>query len=94
MESWFLNRKYPEKFISAEMDKVKFSNMERKSNNKIEKSIHLELTYHPLLMSLSSIVNNNIYLLQMDQEVKRKFTLQPMVTYRSVHKLSNSLIRN
>ena len=36
------------------------------------------MTYHTLLKSLSSFMNNNIYLLHMDQEVKRKFTPQSM----------------
>ena len=35
MESWLLKREYSEKLISAETDKVKFSNIERKSNSKI-----------------------------------------------------------
>ena len=51
------------------------------------------MTYHSLLKSLSSIVNNNIYLLHMDQEVKRTFTPQPMVSYRSARKLSSYLVR-
>ena len=83
MKSWFLKIEYPEKLISAEMDKVKFSNIERKSNSKTQKGIPLIVTYHLLLKSLSSIVNNNICLLHMDQEVKRTFTPQPMVSYRS-----------
>ena len=94
MKSWFLKRKYLEKLISVEMDKVKFSNIERKSNSKTQKGIPLVVTYHPLYKSLSDIVNNNkIYLLHMDQEVKRAFTPQPMVSYRSVHKLSSYLVR-
>ena len=75
------------------MDKVKFSSIERKSNSKIQKGIPLTVTYHPLLKSLSSVVNNNIYLLDMDQEVKRTFTPQPMVSYRSARKLSRNLFR-
>ena len=93
MKSWFLKREYPEKLISTEMDKVKFSNVERKSNNKTQKGIPLVVTYYSLLKSLSSIVRNNIYLLHMDQEVKRTFTPQPMVSYQSARKLSNHLIR-
>ena len=77
MKSWFLKREYSEKLISAEMDKVKFSNIERKSNSKTQKGILLVVTYHPLLKSLSRIVNNNIYLLHTDQEVKRRFTPEP-----------------
>ena len=74
------------------MDKVKFSNIKRKSNSKTRKGIPLVVTYHPLLKSLSSIVNN-IYLLHTDQEVKRTFTPQPMVSYRSARKLSSYLVR-
>ena len=93
MKLWFLKREYPEKLISAEMDKVKFSNMKRKSNSKTQKGIPLVVTYHPVLKSLSSIVNNNMYLLHMDQEVKRIFTPQPMVSYWNARKLSSYLVR-
>ena len=48
MKSWFLKREYPEKSISGEMGKVKFSNIERKSNSKTQKGIPLVVTYHPL----------------------------------------------
>ena len=37
MTSWFFKRQYPERLISAEMDKVKFSNIERKSNSKTQR---------------------------------------------------------
>ena len=57
----FLKKEYPKKLISAEMNKVKFSDVKRKSNSKTQKCIPLVVTYHPLLKSLSSIVNNNIY---------------------------------
>ena len=72
---------------------VKFSNIERKSNSKTQKGIPLVVAYYPLLKSLSIIVNNNIYLLHMDQEVKKTFTPQPMVSYRSTHKLSSYIVR-
>ena len=89
MKSWFLKREYPEKLILTEINKVKFSNIERKSNSKTQKGIPLVVTYHPVLKSLSSIVSNNIYLLHMDQEVKRIFTPQPMVSYWNARKLSS-----
>ena len=75
MKSQFLKREYPEK---VKMDKVQFSNIERKSNSKTQKGISLVVTYHTLLRSLSSMVNNNIYLLHMD---------------RSASKLSSYLVR-
>ena len=86
-------QEYPERLILAEMDKVKFPNIERKSNSKTQKVLPLAVTYHPLLKSLSSMVNNNIYLLHMDQEVKRIFTPKPMVSYRSARKLRSYLVR-
>ena len=93
LKSWFLKREYPEKLISAEMGKAKFSNGERKSNSKNQKGIPLVVTYHPLVKSFSGIVNNNIYLLHMDQKVERTFTPQLMVSYRSMRKLSKYLVR-
>ena len=39
MKSHFLRREYPEKLISAEINKVKFSNIERKSNGKTHKGV-------------------------------------------------------
>ena len=33
IKSWFLKREYPETLISGEIDKVKFSNIKRKSNS-------------------------------------------------------------
>ena len=48
------------------MDKLKFPNIERISSSKTQKGIPLVVTYHPLLKSFSSMVNNNIYLLITD----------------------------
>ena len=74
MKPRFLKREYPKRLILAEMDKVRFSNIERRGNSKTQKGVPLVVTYHPLLKSLTSILINNIYLLHMDQEVKRTFT--------------------
>ena len=53
MKSWFLKGEYPEKSISAKMDKDNFSNIKSKSNSKTQKGIPLVVTYHALLKSLS-----------------------------------------
>ena len=70
MKSWFLKREYREKLILTEMNKVEFSNIERKSKSKAQNGISLVVAYQPLLKSLSSIVNNNIYLLHMGHELR------------------------
>ena len=37
VKSCFLKKEYPEKLISGEMDKVKVSSIERKSNSKTQR---------------------------------------------------------
>ena len=71
IKSWFLKREYLEKLISAKMKKLSFPMSKEKSNWKTKKDIPLVVTYHPLLKSLSNIVNNNISLLHMNQDVKK-----------------------
>ena len=55
-KSQFFRREYPERLIFAKMEKVMFSNIERRIYSKTQKGIPLVVTYHPLLKSLSSIV--------------------------------------
>ena len=72
--------------------RIQFSNIERKSNSKTQKGIPLVAVHHALLKSLSSIFNNNLNLLHIDQEINRTFTPQPLVSYRIARKLSSYLV--
>ena len=92
MKSWFLKRGYPNDVIQKEMKKVKFSKISstRKDNTK---GIPLVVTYHPNLKNIDLIINKNLYLLYMDQEVKKVFTPKSMVSFRSARKLSSYLVR-
>ena len=76
MKQWFAKRDYPQDFINTEMNKVKFPFVESKNNNKKEKGIPFVVTFHPLLKSLGSILNKNYYLLQMNDEAKKVFSLR------------------
>ena len=51
------------------------------------------MTYHPILNSLSKIIRDNMYLLNMNEEVRKTFSLGPMVSFRSTRKLSDYLVR-
>ena len=73
------------------MNKVKFPDVENKYNNNKEKGILYVVTFHPLLKSLGSTLNKN-YFLRMN-EVKKVFSLRPMVSFRSARKLSSYLVR-
>ena len=95
MKSWFSKSEYPEDLINSEMSKVMFSNLRLKSNDKNHnrKGIPLVVTYHPLLKSLSAIIDKNLSILHMDKEVKKVFTPRPMVSFRSARKLNSYLVR-
>ena len=55
IRSWFLKRKYPEKIIDNEMEKVRFfpANLQNKKREKVVPSV---VTYHPILNGLSKII--------------------------------------
>ena len=87
MRSRFLKRKYPEKLIDNEMKKVRFLPAHLQ-NKRREKGVPFVVTYHPILNSLSKIFRDNMYLLNMNEEVKKTFSTGPMVSFRIVQKLS------
>ena len=69
MKSWFLKREYPDKLIENEIRKVKFCK-EEVEKAKIVKDVPFVVTYHPQLKNLGRIINKNIYLLNMNGEIK------------------------
>ena len=74
------------------MKKVNFpscNKVQRKKSN----SILFLVTYRPLLKQLEGILCRNKCLLNMNAEVKQKFTPVPMFSYRSARKLSSYLVR-
>ena len=70
------------------MKKVRFfpANLQ---NKKREEGVPFVVTYHPTLDSLSKIIRDNIYLLNMNEEVRKIFLLGPMVSFQSAQKLSS-----
>ena len=83
MKSWFLKRGYPERLTDKEIKKVKFNHYHFIGKHNSKKSILLVVIYHSLLKSLSKIISKNLYLLHMDEEVKRVFN-PPLVSFREV----------
>ena len=81
-----MKRKYPEKLIDNEMKKVRFF-LANLQNKKREKGVPFVVTYHLILNSLSKIVRDNMYLLNMNEEVRTTFSPGPMVSFRSARKL-------
>ena len=95
MKSWFRKGEYPENLIRSEMNKIKFSIFRPKNSDKNHnmKGVTLVVSYHPLLKSLCAIIDKKLSILYMDKEVKKVFTLRPMVSSCSARKLSSYLVR-
>ena len=94
MKSWFEVRGYPNKLIEQEIEKVKFfrnDNVLRQRDPR--KGVPFGLTYHTLFKSMGKIINKNLYLLYMNNEVKKMFSPKPMISFRSARKMSSYLVR-
>ena len=66
-----MKRNYPEKLIDNEIREVRFfpANLQ---NKKPEKGVPFAVTCHPILNSLSKINLDNIYLLNMNEELSHQ----------------------
>ena len=73
MKSWFLKRGYPEKLTENEMRKVKFGKEGIKKAKGV-KDIPFVVTYEPQLKNIGRIINQNNYLLNMNEETKKVFS--------------------
>ena len=93
MKSWFSQRGYPQKLIKTEASKVKFSGQRVFHRTKVGKGVPLVVTYYPLLKIIGKIINDNLYLLYMNEEFKHLFTPGPMVSFRRSRKISSYLVR-
>ena len=81
MKSWFQAREYPSDLVQKKMNKVKFSgDSDKNKTKKKSKGVPLVITFHLLLKDFGNIIHKNLYLLYMDQEVERVFTLGPTIT--------------
>ena len=61
-------------------------------NKKREKGVPFVVTFHPILNSLSKIIRDNMYLFNMNEEVRKTFSPGPMVSFRIARKLSSYLV--
>ena len=92
MKSWFLKGEYLKKLIKNEMRKVKFFKEGIKKTEGVI-GIPFAVAYHPQLENLVRIINQNIYLLNMNEKTKKVFSPRPMVSFRSPRKINSYLVR-
>ena len=82
MRSWFYRRGYPKGLVEKEIGKVKFSGYTRR-NIRETKEVPFVTTYHPSLKKIGRIINQNLYSLYMNEDVKSAFTPDSMISFRS-----------
>ena len=90
VSSWFLKEDYSQKIINTEMSKFKFNVVNKRLNN--TQKIPFVVTFHPKLKVLRDIINKHLYLLDINYEIERVFTPKPMVSFRSIRKISSCLV--
>ena len=78
--------------IDEEMKKVKFLEKGSKKS-KESKGVPFVVTYQPSLDCPSRIIKDNLNVLYMSREDKAVFSLEPMVSFRSAHRISSYLVR-
>ena len=74
------------------MRKVKFSGY-TKRNKREKKGVSFLITYHPSPKNIVRIINQNLYVLYINDDVKSVFTMTPMISFRSARNLSSYLAR-
>ena len=74
------------------MGKVNFSGYTRRSKRE-KKGIPFVIVDYPSLKNIGKIINQNLYILYMDEDVNSVFTLVPMISFHSARKLSSYLVR-
>ena len=74
------------------MRKVKFCKKEIKKAKGV-KGISFVVTYYPQLKNLGRIINQKIYLLNMNEKTKKVFSPRPTVSFRSPRKINRYLVR-
>ena len=62
------------------MRKVKFCGYTRR-NKREKKGVPFVIIYHPSLKNIGRIINQNLYILYMNEEVKSVFTPAPMIFF-------------
>ena len=51
------------------------------------------ISYHPSLKNIGRIINQNLYILYMNEDVKSVLTAAPVISFRSARELSSYSVR-
>ena len=73
MKSWFQARSDHKQLAQKEMSKGQFTKENSNTKQSKSKGVTFVVTYHPLLKSFQSLINNHLNILYLDQICKDGF---------------------
>ena len=92
MKDWILARDYPENVIYEQINKVVFGKSQPRGKNS-ENGIPFVVTCHPKVKKLRKLIKDLLPFLYSDEEVQKVFLPPPMVSYRSVRKIKDYIVK-
>ena len=92
MKEWSLATGYPEIVVNNQIDKVHFGRYQSVKKN-LESGIFVT-TYHPKVKELGKLIRDLLPFLYSDGEVRKIFSPPPIVSYRSVVKIKDYMVRS
>ena len=97
LKNWFSKRGYPDKIISAQVNRALRSEenvKERDGKYMKENGVPLVVTYNLNFKNLRILICKNLQFLYADPETKRVFMPAPFVSFRNVRNLKSFLVRS
>ena len=93
MKEWLLARGYPDIVVNNQIDKVAFGRDQSVKKN-LESGIPFVTTYQPQVKAFRKLNRDLLPFLDSDGEVQKVFSPPPIVSYRSMRKIKDYIVRS
>ena len=87
LKTWFRKKRYPEYLIKEQVEKALRLTPSDENNSKKVNGVALVVAYNPTFKNLFQVIRKNLQLLCTDEEVKKVFSPDPFVSFRSTKNL-------
>ena len=100
MKEWFLARGYPEIGVNNQIDKLSIINnqvvfgRDQSVKKNLKSDIPFVTTYQTMAKELGKLIRDFLAFLYSNGEVQKVFSPPPIVSYRSVRKIKDYLVRS
>ena len=94
LKTWFRKKRYPEYLIKEQVEKALRLTPSDENNSKKVNGVALVVAYNPTFKNLIQVIRKNLQLLCADEEVKKVFSPDPFVSFRSTKNLKSYLVKS